>query len=129
MASASFRVSLSPLCTRAMRSRPSKASVSRKKCIRFDKRRLHRMHFFRLTDAFDGRDLIALVQSGESETRKLALAINVHRARTALPVIASLLRSSQVQMLAQAIEKSRARIDSQIVRFSVNREGNRDCIL
>ena len=32
-------------------------------------------------------------------------------------------------MLAQAIEKSRARIDSQIVLFSVNREGNRDCIL
>jgi len=87
------------------------------------------MHFFRLTDAFDGRDLIALVQSGESETRKLALAINVHRARAALTVIASLLRTSEMQMFAETIEETRARIDPQIVLFSVNRKRYRDCIL
>jgi hypothetical protein len=87
------------------------------------------MHFLRLTDAFDGCDLIALVQSGEGETRKLPPAVDVYRACTALPVIASLLRSGQMHMLAQAIEKSRPRIDPQIVPLSVNRKRYRDCIL
>ena len=87
------------------------------------------MHFFRLTDAFDGRDLIALVQSGESETRKLALAINVHRARAALTVIASLLRTSEMQMFAETIEETRARIDSKIILLTVDTERNGNRIL
>jgi hypothetical protein len=87
------------------------------------------MHFFRLTDAFDGCDLIALVQSGEGETRKLAPPIDVHRARAALAVIASLLRAGQMQMFPQTIEKSRARIDLKIVLFPVHVEGHWDRVL
>ena len=97
--------------------------------IAFHERRLHRMQFLRLTDALDRRDLIALVQGGEGETRKLAPAIDVHRARAALAVIASLLRTGQMQMLAQAIEQRRARIDPQIVFLAVNTERYRNSVL
>ena len=78
------------------------------------------MHFFRLTDAFDGCDLIALVHSGEGETRKLTPSIDVHRARAALAVIASLLRAGQVQVLTETIEQRRARIDSQIIFLAIH---------
>ena len=85
-------------------------------------RSLHRMHFLRLTEALDRCDLIALVQSGEGETRKLTPSIDVHRARAALAVIASLLRSGQMQVLAETIEQRRARIDSQIVFLAIHTE-------
>ena len=84
------------------------------------------MHFFRLTNAFDGRDLIALVQSGEGETRKLAPAVNVHRASTALAMVASFFRAGQMQMFAQTIEKSGARIDSQIVFLAIDTKCDRE---
>jgi len=95
--------------------------------IAFHKRRLHRVHFLRLTDALYGCDLIALVQGGEGETRKLALAIDVHRARAALAVIASLLRAGQVQMFTQTIEQRRARIDSQFIFLSIHPQGDGNC--
>ena len=87
------------------------------------------MHFFRLTNTLNGRDLIALVQSGEGEARKLAAAIDVHRARAALPVIASLLRTGEMQMLAQAIEQRRAWIDAQVMLLAVNTKRDRDGVL
>jgi hypothetical protein len=50
----------------------------------------------------------------------------VDGARAALAVVASLLRSSQMQMFAETIEQRRAPIDSQIVFLSVytQRDGN-----
>ena len=87
------------------------------------------MHFLRLPDALDRRDLIALVQSGERETRKLAPAVDVNRACAALAVIASFFRSGQMQMLAQTIEERRARIDVKIVFLAVNGQRYGNCAL
>ena len=62
----------------------------------------------------------------QTETRIHAPAIDVDRAGAALTMIASLFRSGQMQMLAQTIEKRRARIDPQIVLFTIHpkRDGN-----
>lgn len=81
------------------------------------------MHLFRLTDAFDGCDLIALVQSGEGEARKLAPPIDVDSARAALTMIASFFGAGQMQMFPQTIEKSRAGIDPKIVLLPIHLEG------
>jgi hypothetical protein len=84
------------------------------------------VQIFRLTDALKRRDLLALVHRGEAETRIHAPAIDVHGARTALAMIASLFGSSQMQVFSQAIEKSRARIDPQVVLLAVNTKLDRD---
>jgi hypothetical protein len=54
---------------------------------------LDRVQVFRLTDALNGCDLLAVVHRGEAETGIHASAIDVHGARTALAVIASLFGS------------------------------------
>ena len=87
------------------------------------------MQIFRLTDAFNGRDLVALVHRGEAETGIHPPTIDVHSARTALAVIASLFRAGQMQMFAQTIEKSRARIDPKIILLTVDTERNGNGIL
>ena len=94
-----------------------------------NERGLHRMQVFRLTNAFDRRDLVALMHRGKAKTRIHAPTIDVHRAGTALAMIASLLRSGQVQMFAETIEKSRARIDPKIIFLSVHTERNGNRIL
>ena len=66
--------------------------------------RLHRMQIFRLTNPFDRRDLVAFMHDREAETRIHPPAIDVHRAGTALSVVAAFFRSGQMQMFAQAVE-------------------------
>jgi hypothetical protein len=51
------------------------------------------VQIFRLTDALKRRDLVALVHGGEAETGIHTPTIDVHGARTALAVIASLFGS------------------------------------
>ena len=62
-------------------------------------------------EAFDGRDLVALVHRGEAEARVDAAAVDVDGAGAALAVVAAFLRAGEVQMLAQAVEQRGARID------------------
>jgi hypothetical protein len=94
-----------------------------------NERSLHSVQVFRLADPLERRDLFALVHGGEAETGIHAPAIDVHSARTALAVIASLFGSGQMQMLSQTIEKSGTRIDPQIVFFSVHTERYRNGVL
>jgi hypothetical protein len=84
---------------------------------------------FRLTDALKRRDLLALVHRGEAETGIHAAPIDVHGARTALAMIASLFGSGQMQIFPKAIEQSSARIDSQIVLLAVNTKRDRNGVL
>jgi hypothetical protein len=69
------------------------------------------------------------MHGSEAQTRIYATAVDVHSARTALPVIASLFRPGQVQMLAKTIEKSCARIDPKIMLLTVDTERNGNGIL
>jgi hypothetical protein len=87
------------------------------------------MQIFQLPKTFHRRDLIALVHRRETQTRIHTAPINVHGARTALAMIASLFRSCQIQVLSQAIEKSGARIDPQIIFLAVYTKRDWDRIL
>src|SRR2546421_3038323 len=78
------------------------------------------MQIFRLTYTFNCGDLLALMHRREAETGIHAPSIDVNGARTALAVIASLFRSGQMKMLAQAIEKRRARIDPHFIVLTIH---------
>jgi hypothetical protein len=90
---------------------------------------LHCVQVFWLTDSLNGRDLVTLIHRGEAKTWKHASTIDVDGARAALAVVASLLRSSQMQMFAETIEQRRAPIDSQIVFLSVYTQRDGNCVL
>src|SRR5205085_4997028 len=81
---------------------------------------LDRMQVFRLTDAFNGRDLFALMHRGKAETGIHAPAVDVHGAGTALAVVTTFFRASKVEMFTQRVEKSRAWIELKGVVFAVN---------
>jgi hypothetical protein len=66
---------------------------------------------------------------GETKAGIHAPTIDMHSAGTALTVITSFFGSGQMQVFAQTIEKSGARIDPQIVLLSVNAKRDRDGIL
>src|SRR5205823_7673984 len=68
------------------------------------------------------------VHCREAETGIHAPAIDVHGARTALAMIASLFRSGQMKMLSQAIEKRGARIDPHFIVLAIHPQCDRDGI-
>src|SRR6476646_5073743 len=91
------------------------------------KRRLHWIEVFRLAETFDGGDFIALVHRGKNKAGVHPPPIDVDRAGTALPVVASLFRSREMQMFPETIKQRGARIDSQIVILSIDLELERNC--
>src|SRR5262249_20198484 len=67
-----------------------------------DERLLHRVErAVGFGQSFDRRDAAALRGGGERETREYPAAVDQHRARSALAVIAAFLRTGQPGMLAQ----------------------------
>src|SRR5882672_11541458 len=50
----------------------------------------------------------------------------MHSARPALAMIASLLRTGQMQVLTETIEQRRARIDSQIIFLAIHTQADRN---
>ena len=85
------------------------------------KGRLHGVQVTGLADAFDGRDLVALVHHREREAAVHAAAIDVDRAGAALPVIAALLGAGEMNALAQGVEQGGARVEvAQSVVFAID---------
>jgi hypothetical protein len=70
--------------------------------------------------AFDGSDLIDLVQSSERQARIHSAAVDVSSAGPALAMIAALLGSGQRKLFAKTIEQRNAGFDLQIVSDSVH---------
>ena len=54
---------------------------------------------------------LALVHDGEGQARVDTPAVHVNRACPALPVVAALLRAGKLQVLAERVEQSDARLD------------------
>ena len=52
---------------------------------------LHRMEFSVLGQAFDGRDIRAILHDGQGQARQYPPAVDQHRTGTALTLIAALL--------------------------------------
>src|SRR4051794_13685796 len=63
-------------------------------------------------DPLDGHDLAALGLRGKHETRADELAVEVHRARAALALLARVLRAGEVEVLAQRGEQALALPDA-----------------
>src|SRR5580704_7614216 len=85
-------------------------------------------------ESFDRGDFILLVHHREGEAGIDAPAIHMHGASATLPVIASLLRAEEAEILAQGVEQCHARFDLQLVDLAVNFQldwngtsGIRDC--
>ena len=88
------------------------------------KGRLHGVQIVRLSQAFDGRDLVALVHYGERKTAVHAPPVDVHGACAALAMVAALLGAGQVQAFAQRVEQGGARIGiGQLVLFAIHPQG------
>jgi hypothetical protein len=70
-----------------------------------EERRLHRMQLAMLRQPFNCRNFIALMHDGEGQAGIHPPSVHEHRARSTLPVIASLLGAKEVQMLPQRIQQ------------------------
>ena len=83
---------------------------------------LHRGQNFALRETLDGRDLVTFCGGGKQKTAVHAPAVNQNRARSALPVVATLLCSRQVQRLTQSIKQAGPRIQFEAVVRTINLE-------
>ena len=88
--------------------------------VALDEGGLQRMKLLALRQAFDGRDLASLHESGERKARFHALAVHQHRAGAALAEAAAFLRAGEMQVLAQSVEQRGARIERQPMLGSVD---------
>ncbi len=75
------------------------------------KRLLDRMQLPISLQSFYGRDLFAIVHQRQVEARKHTLAVHMHGAGAALPVITTFLGSSERHSFADAIQQRGPRID------------------
>src|SRR5580704_2893228 len=99
-------------------------AIAALKAIVFKKCRLHGMQLPTLLQPFDGRDLVALMHDGEREARVHAPSVHMHGARAALPVVATLLGSEEMYVLANCIEKRDARFKPQAVLAPIDSENH-----
>ena len=80
-----------------------------------DKGRLHLVKLAGGTEALNGGDFVAIMLDREGKAGIDPLAVYNDRTRTALAVIATLLRSGQAQVFPQGIEKRGAGIEVQLM--------------
>ncbi len=85
------------------------------------------MQIFRLADALNRRDFVALVHRGEAKTGIHATTVDMRSTGAALSVVATFFGPGQMQMLAKTVEKGSAGIDLEIVLLAVDMKsyGNR----
>ena len=101
------------------------------KAVMRDEGGLHRMEHVALGEALDGDDLGAVEAQRESQTRIDPLPVQEHGASAALPAVAALLGSGQIEALAQEIEERHARVVERnlpplTVDGKAHREGHED---
>jgi hypothetical protein len=85
-----------------------------------EKRRLHWMQRTGLSNAFYGRDLVALVHHSEAQARIHPPSIDVHRTGAALAVVTPFLRAGERDGFTQAIQERGPRIERESVLGSID---------
>jgi hypothetical protein len=95
-------------------------AVAALKAVVIQERLLHGMQFAAPSEPLDGGDGPALQRGGQSEASEHPAAIHVNRAGAALPMIATLFRAREAEMLAQGIEQGHTRIETQPNRRSID---------
>ena len=86
---------------------------------------LHRVQAANGAQALDGGDFRPVLHHREHEAAVDALAVEQHRARPALPMVAALLRTGELQPLAEEVEERLPRLHLQRPRLPVDRQGDR----
>src|SRR5262245_51377334 len=82
---------------------------------------LHRVQLGTLRrQTFDSRDRTSLNLCSEREAGENALAADMDRTGSALPLVATLLRAGEAQILAQGIEQRDSRLNRQLTRLSID---------
>ena len=76
-------------------------------------------------EPFDRSDMLALRHGREGQAGKHPLSIDVNGTSSALPLIASLLRAGQAEMLPQSVEEGHPRIEREdgllpMLRFAIS---------
>src|SRR5207249_903886 len=102
------------------RADPARRAVPALEPVTFDEGLLQRMEALRSGHSFDGGDGLALGGDGEDQAGIRPAAVEQHGARPALPVVATLLRPGQVEMLAQSIEQCGPVVELELVLTSVD---------
>jgi len=103
-------------------------TVAALKCIALQERHLHRVQDVSLREAFDGSNLAALLHDGERQTGVDADAVNDYGAGAALAVVAAFFGAGEVEVLAKCVQQSDAQIERKMVRFTVDRERDVECL-
>jgi hypothetical protein len=79
------------------------------------KRGLHGMKITRLAEPLDSGDLISLMHYRKRKTRIYPAAVDMDRARAALPVVAPFFGPGQSDVFAEAIEQGGTRIQLELM--------------
>jgi hypothetical protein len=91
----------------------SRRAVAALKTIVFDERALERMQLAVRAQTFDSHNLIAVVHDRQRQTRCDAPSVGEHGACAARTLIAALLRTREMQAIAQCVEQRNARLDGE----------------
>jgi hypothetical protein len=81
---------------------------------------LHGVEMARLTNAFDGSDLVIGMHDSEGQAGVDATSVDMDGAGAALAVVAALLGAGQDEVLAEAIEEGSARVEAEFVGLPVD---------
>src|SRR5919198_2622343 len=100
-------------------------AVSALEGIVLDERVLHRVEHAVAFQTFDGDDIVAFVHHRKRETRQHAAPVDEDRTCAALTVIAALLGSKELQLLAQHVEQRRTDIEIERDAFAVHAQAGR----
>ncbi|CUX00530.1 hypothetical protein AGR2A_Lc90039 [Agrobacterium genomosp. 2 str. CFBP 5494] len=101
----------------------SRCTVTTLEAVMLDKRRLHRVQIAGLSQSLYRRHVVTVMHHGKRKTRVDAASTDQHGAGPALPVITTLLRSGQVKVFAQCVEKGRAIVNIEVSDLSVDLQG------
>jgi len=88
--------------------------------------RLHGMQCAGRAQAFNRGDLFPVVHQGQAKAGVNAPAIHMHRARAALPVIATLLGAGERDGFTDAIEQRGSRVNAKLVTSAVDAQRDRN---
>jgi hypothetical protein len=89
-----------------------------------DERALHGVQLAAAAQALDGADLAALTGDRQGEAREDGPAVDDDRAGAAGALVAALLRTGQVEMLAEGVEETHPRFEVDEVGDTVDRQGH-----
>jgi hypothetical protein len=78
-----------------------------------------------VAEPFDRRDVTSVARDREEQAGVDSASRDQHRARSALTVVAALLRPGQVEVLAEEVEERGAVVDREVVYDAVDGEGDR----